>query len=82
MYFKIIFLFLLLFLFTSCSDSSKKIQLPKKCYEEGITGKCRAYFIKYEYNQENGKCQEFVYGGCGGNVPFNTLNECKKSCEE
>ncbi len=79
MYFKIIILLLPLLIFTACSNKAK---LPEKCYEKGITGKCRAYFIKYEYSQEKGKCQKFVYGGCGGNIPFNTLAKCEESCEE
>ncbi len=82
MNFKIIILLLPLLVFTACSSNSNKIKLPEKCYEKGNTGNCRAYFIKYEYNQEKNKCQKFVYGGCGGNIPFNTLNECKRSCEE
>ena len=82
MYFKIVIVLLPLLMFTACSSSSNNIELSKKCYEKGIKGKCRANFIKYEYNQEKSKCQKFIYGGCGGNVPFHTLDKCKKTCEE
>ncbi|WP_072679618.1 BPTI/Kunitz domain-containing protein [Arcobacter sp. LA11] len=82
MYLRIIILLLPLFSFTACSTSSNSIKLSKKCYKKGVTGMCRGYFIKYEYNEKTKKCQHFVYGGCGGNIPFNTLDECKKSCEE
>ena len=78
MYSKLILSTVLILTFTACAKESK---LPKKCYEKGQTGKCRAYFIKYHFNNESNKCEKYVYGGCG-EVVFNTLNECKKSCEE
>ncbi|MBA4146415.1 MAG: proteinase inhibitor I4 serpin, partial [Cytophaga sp.] len=27
------------------------------------------------------KCKEFIWGGCGGVVPFETLEECKGGCQ-
>ncbi|MCP4971487.1 MAG: hypothetical protein GY932_12960 [Arcobacter sp.] len=75
-----IFLFIILSLFLSACAKEQK--LPKKCYEKQDTGKCRAYFINYYYNQDSKSCEKFVYGGCGGNVPFNKLTDCKKTCEK
>lgn len=82
MHFKILIFMLPLLIFSACSSSSNKVKLPKKCYKKGITGMCRAYFVKYEYNLEKGKCQKYIYGGCGGNIPFHTLQECQETCEE
>ncbi len=78
MYLKLLLSSTILLTFTACAKESK---LPAKCYEKGETGKCRAYFIKYNFNQETNKCEKYVYGGCG-KVVFNTLEECKKTCKE
>lgn len=40
---------------------------------------CYAYFVRYRYNPDTNKCEEFVYGGCGGNKN-NYLDE--KACEQ
>jgi len=77
MYFKIIFtLFLGIFL-SACSNN----KLPEKCYKKGKTGMCRGYFKKYNFNIKTKKCEKYIYGGCG-EVVFNTLNECKQTCEK
>jgi len=77
---KLLFTSLIIFSFTACSSTNQK--LGSKCYEVPQTGKCRAMFTKYYFNQENKKCEKFVWGGCGGNIPFETLKECKSSCEK
>ncbi|MEO1259680.1 MAG: BPTI/Kunitz domain-containing protein [Bacteroidota bacterium] len=43
-------------------------------------GLCLAYFPKYFYDQNEGKCKQFIWGGCGGTVPFDTLHECETHC--
>jgi len=45
------------------------------------SGMCLAYFPVYGYNSETGECEEFVYGGCGGNENrFDTKEACEKTC--
>ena len=45
------------------------------------SGPCRAAFPAYHFNQTSGRCEEFVYGGCGGNRnKFATRRECKGRC--
>lgn len=78
---KYIFLITSLFLFTSCSNTSKNTQLSKKCLELPGKGRCKAYFEKFYFNTEEKKCKRFVWGGCGGNIPFHTISNCKKVCE-
>ena len=41
-------------------------------------GKCKAYFPRYYYDKKEGKCKEFIWGGCDGVVPFQNMEECEK----
>lgn len=68
-------------IFTSCT-SIKETQISEKCFEKPNGGICKAYFKKYYFDTNDKKCKSFVWGGCGGNIPFKTLNECKISCEK
>lgn len=54
--------------------------LPKPCTEKPDPGPCEALISKYYYDSELKTCRKFEWGGCGDNVPFDTLEECK-SCE-
>jgi hypothetical protein len=68
-----------IFALTSCTTTQKK--LDSKCYSQPKTGKCKAMINKYYFDFNSGTCKTFIWGGCGGNVPFQTMKECKKSCE-
>ena len=51
------------------------------CNQKFETGDCRALFTRFYYNPETGDCEEFVYGGCGGNRNnFKTIKECRHKC--
>lgn len=55
----------------------------ERCFLEPEAGPCKAYIPKYYYDTEVKKCKEFIWGGCGGVVPFNTLEECEQcKCSE
>ena len=55
--------------------------LPALCYEEPQTGRCRAYIPSYYYDADVGECQEFIYGGCGGNENrFEDIDNCTAAC--
>lgn len=44
-------------------------------------GECDNYVINYHYDQNEGRCRQFYYGGCGGNENrFVTEEECEASC--
>lgn len=44
-------------------------------------GTCRAAYPKIFYNSNTGKCEPFVYGGCGGNANrFDTVAQCQQTC--
>lgn len=58
-----------------------KILVSGVCDLRPDTGLCRGYFPRYFYNANSGKCEQFVYGGCGGNSNnFNSLFQCQQSC--
>ncbi|VDO13024.1 unnamed protein product [Rodentolepis nana] len=44
-------------------------------------GSCFGHFDAWGFGSSNGKCEKFVYGGCGGNANrFPSEEECKKTC--
>ena len=43
-------------------------------------GPCFAAIPKFYYDAEAEACATFIWGGCGGTVPFDTLSECER-CE-
>lgn len=57
------------------------ILLPEECYEETEMGPCEALIPVYEFNENTGQCEMTYYGGCEGNVPFWTEEECEELCE-
>ena len=70
------FAYILLF---ACTHEKECVK-PDKCNLEPDAGLCKAAFRKYYFDKVEKKCKEFIWGGCGGVVPFDTLEECKE-CE-
>jgi len=52
----------------------------QKCYYTSNPGVCLAAITKYYFDQEENECLEFTWGGCGGLVPFETMDDCESSC--
>ncbi|XP_007451531.1 PREDICTED: kunitz-type protease inhibitor 2-like [Lipotes vexillifer] len=51
------------------------------CRVSKSVGKCRASIPRWWYNVTDGSCQQFVYGGCGGNDNNSmTKEECLAKC--
>lgn len=51
------------------------------CFLPTDQGECNEVVGKYYYNSEEGVCDVFAYGGCGGNQNnFRSLRECEDSC--
>ena len=61
----------------SCSDDCDN---DTRCDLEPDSGLCQAAFLKYYYDQEEQACKTFTWGGCGGVVPFETLEDCEAKC--
>ena len=40
-------------------------------------GMCLAAIQKFYFNQETLQCEDFTWGGCGGVVPFDSLEQCE-----
>ncbi|VDO03677.1 unnamed protein product [Rodentolepis nana] len=56
--------------------------LHKDCMDPIETGRGRAYFQRYGYDQSTQKCRQFIWGGCDANRNnFETLEECQSKCE-
>ncbi|HEU5075943.1 MAG TPA: BPTI/Kunitz domain-containing protein [Polyangiaceae bacterium] len=54
----------------------------ERCLLPLQSGNCDAYFEAYGYNVETGHCEQFIYGGCGGNANrFESLAECQAVCD-
>ncbi len=46
------------------------------------SGECNAAFQAWGYDIETGRCEEFLWGGCGGNDNrFDSLEECLGVCD-
>lgn len=61
----------------SCKTKSVA-NVPTNCDLTPDPGPCRAAIVKYYFDKTSGTCQEFIYGGCQGVVPFETKEECEK----
>lgn len=67
---------LLIFALCGCEKESNK----NNCALEPDPGNCKAWIPKYYYDQGDKICKEFIWGGCGGAIPFGSIKECK-ACE-
>ena len=54
--------------------------MDDECYLSPERGPCKAMLPRYFYNSESGQCEEFIWGGCDGVVPFVTMEECQNGC--
>ncbi|XP_033628590.1 papilin-like [Asterias rubens] len=66
---------------TKTRDGQVPFDCNDKCSFPKFTGHCNANLDRWFYNMETGVCEEFVYGGCRGNMNnFESFEECEQSC--
>ncbi|XP_033162682.1 papilin isoform X2 [Drosophila mauritiana] len=52
-----------------------------QCSQPADPGQCDKWALHWNYNETEGRCQSFYYGGCGGNDNrFATEEECSARC--
>ena len=59
---------------------TKDQALHQNCFVEPDPGPCRMAINRYYFDEKDKKCKRFIYGGCKGVIPFETLEECQKAC--
>ncbi|XP_037577290.1 boophilin-H2 isoform X3 [Dermacentor silvarum] len=53
----------------------------KECRQAPNSGFCRAMHPMWWFNVESGRCEQFFYGGCGGNEnKYETKEQCEENC--
>ncbi len=54
--------------------------LPVSCVAKPSRGHCGGRIEKYYFDYRDNRCKAFNYSGCGGRVPFETLEDCMSYC--
>ncbi|KAL1474952.1 hypothetical protein MTO96_037642, partial [Rhipicephalus appendiculatus] len=61
---------------------SSAVASPALCTYPADRGPCFARMLRFFYNTLTKTCEQFVYGGCGGNANnFRAFDECEKKCK-
>ncbi len=63
---------------TPSSTSQATDPCDKNCKASPEVGMCKGAITKFFFNPDTKACEEFLWGGCSGVVPFESL----KACEE
>lgn len=64
-------------------NSEHRKKPEPNCNDVPVTGLCRASIPRYYYDVKSKTCEQFTYGGCGGNGNnYLTKEDCEKMCNE
>lgn len=55
-------------------------ELPVSCLAKPDPGPCRQRQLKFYFDYADNRCKAFSYGGCAGQVPFQSMRECRDFC--
>lgn len=62
-------------------SESVYVVLQDVCWANAETGPCRALLPRWYFDHEEGRCAQFIYGGCGGNRNnFESEEYCLSVC--
>jgi ankyrin repeat protein len=56
------------------------VEIRKRCELKPAGGNCKALFSRAYYDAAANTCREFTHGGCGGVVPFSSVEACSNVC--
>ena len=59
----------------------RKDELPVACVAKPKPGSCMGAIPKIYYDFRENRCKTFYWSGCGGFVPYQTMEACVKECE-
>uniref|UniRef100_A0A0N5AGB2 Kunitz/Bovine pancreatic trypsin inhibitor domain protein n=1 Tax=Syphacia muris TaxID=451379 RepID=A0A0N5AGB2_9BILA len=63
-------------------DQSQQILLADICAQPPDPGNCYKYVPRWFYNLQTGRCEQFSYGSCGGNLNnFLDRDTCEMRCQ-
>ncbi len=54
--------------------------LHVSCLARPDTGNCRAAKPAFYYDYATDSCRHFLWGGCGENLPFESMDDCISAC--
>jgi len=74
------YVFICTALISGCGAEPNAAQLAPACTLSPEIGHCRALIPKYYFDQQSQSCQQFGWGGCGGQVPFDNKADCLSQC--
>ncbi|XP_071185340.1 amyloid-beta A4 protein-like isoform X1 [Salvelinus alpinus] len=65
---------------TTTTESVEEV-VREVCWSNAETGPCRAMLARWYFDHEEGRCAQFIYGGCGGNRNnFESEEYCLSVC--
>ncbi|KAM8872064.1 amyloid beta (A4) precursor protein a isoform 1-T1 [Synchiropus picturatus] len=65
---------------TTTTESVEEV-VRDVCWANAETGPCRAMFSRWYFDRQEGRCVQFIYGGCGGNRNnFESEEYCMSVC--
>ncbi|XP_058472419.1 amyloid beta (A4) precursor protein a isoform X1 [Solea solea] len=65
---------------TTTTESVEEV-VRDVCWASAETGPCRAMLPRWYFDREEGRCAQFIYGGCGGNRNnFDSEEYCLSVC--
>lgn len=72
----------LLSLLSLVSVGQAYLRSKEDCMLIPDVGRCRGHFMRYFYNDTSGNCEQFLYGGCRGNLNnFYSEIQCIQFCK-